>query len=67
MYGGSALLPHPLLMEARKKPAKKKKTRGERRTRQEIWVGTMAQALNSPSYEATQETLYLKTNALKVK
>ena len=33
-----------------KKPAKKKS--GEK-SWQEIWVGTMAQTLNSPSYEAT--------------
>ena len=34
-----------------KKPAGKK-PRGEK-SPQEIWVGTMAQTLNSPSYEAT--------------
>ena len=53
-----------------KKPAGKKPS-GEKRTWQEIWVGTMAQALNSPSYEATctctQGTIYLETNALKNK
>ena len=35
-----------------KKICRNKKDRGEK-SRQEIWVGTMAQALNSPSYEAT--------------
>ena len=34
-----------------KKPARKNPV-GEK-SRQEIWVGTMAQTLNSPSYEAT--------------
>ena len=34
-----------------KKPARKK-TRGEK-SQQEILVGTMAQTLNNPSYEAT--------------
>ena len=49
-----------------KKPAGKNPSGEKQRTRQEIWpVGTMAQALNSPSYEATQETIYLNTNALK--
>ena len=36
-----------------KKPAGKKNPVGEKKSRQEIWVGTMAQTLNSPSYEAT--------------
>ena len=35
-----------------KKPAGKNPVR--EKNRQEIWVGTMAQALNSPSYEATE-------------
>jgi len=37
-------------MEARKNLPEKNPD-GEK-TRQEIWVGTMAQALNSPSYKA---------------
>ena len=36
-----------------KKICRNKKDRGEK-SRQEIWVGTMAQALNSPSYEAAK-------------
>jgi len=41
-----------------------KKPSGEKRTWQEIWVG-MAQALNSPSYETTQEMICFEKNALK--
>ena len=40
-----------LLSERRPEKTCRKKTRGEK-SRQEIWVGTMAQTLNSPSYEA---------------
>ena len=40
----------PLSDGDQKKPAGK--PHGEKR-RQEIWVGTMAQTLNNPSYEAT--------------
>ena len=42
------------LHTVRRRPEKtcRKKTRVEK-SRQEIWVGTMAQTLNSPSYEAT--------------
>ena len=41
-----------LLSDGGQKKACRKKTRGEK-SRREIWVGTMAQTLNSPSYEAT--------------
>ena len=41
-----------LLSEGGQKKPVGEKTRGEKR-RQEIWAGTMAQTLNSPSYEAT--------------
>ena len=53
----------------RRKPEKNlpEKPGGGKRIRQEIWVGTMAQALNSPSYEPTQGTISWKTNALKIK
>ena len=47
-----------------KKPAGQK-TWGEK-TRQEVWVGTIAQALNSPSYGATHfETSPLVLNKTK--
>ena len=45
----------------RRRPEKtrRKKTQWGKRTRQKIWVRTLAQALNSPSYEATQATIYI--------
>ena len=41
-----------LLSERRPEKTCRKKPRGEK-SRQKIWVGTMAKTLNSPSYEAT--------------
>ena len=35
----------------KKKKKKKKKNQPEKKTRQEMWVGSMAHALKSPSYE----------------
>ena len=44
-----------------KKKKKKKKNPVGEKSRQEIWVGTMAQTLNSPSYEATNfKCVYLR-------